>query len=287
MSMRTQFKGQIGHPEFGFGFIPDPVEHRSFYSTFQRHAASRLLAAAPLPAEASIDRFAPPIWNQGATGSCGGHGTAGAVTTTFASKGPALACPADPRMLYTLARAIDRADPVTALRDTGTTPSALVRAIAQWGITLESETAGARSALDADYTLWLQEHVNDEPKLGELQAANTRPNIGFTGIWDEGAAKRDAICAAIADGYAVMAAVEAGSDAFQDYDPARGPLGFTGSNPDHWVYFTAYRTDANGEIQLLMRNSWGLLWTPSGCAWCSEDFITRGIFYPIIANLGL
>jgi hypothetical protein len=243
--------------------------------------------ARSLPAEASIDRFAPPIWNQGGTGSCGGHGTAGAVTTTFAAKGPALPYPADPRMLYTLARTVDRADPATALRDAGTTPSALVRSIAQWGITLENETAGGRSALDADYTLWLQEHVNDEPKLGELQAANTRPNVGFTGIWDEGKAKCDAVCASIVDGYAVMGAVEAGSAAFQGYDPSRGPLDFTGSNPDHWVYFTAYRTDANGEIQLLMRNSWGLLWTPSGCAWCTQDFVIRGLFYPIIANLGL
>lgn len=279
-----QFKGQIGHPEFGFGFIADPPE-RQTQPSFQDHIASRLLAAGPIP-DGDIDRFAPPIWNQGGTSSCGGHGTAGAVTTTFAAKGVPLKRPADPRMLYTLARAIDRADPHTPLRDSGTSPSALVRAVSAWGIATEDETTGGRSAVDADYSLWLEEHVNDEPKLGELQAANTRPNADFNGIWATGAAKRDAICAAIADGYAVMAAVEAGSAAFQSYDGSGGPLGFTGENPDHWVYFTRTRT-VDGERQIFMRNSWGLLWTPDGCAWCSEDFIIRGMFYPLVANLGL
>jgi hypothetical protein len=279
------FKASVGHPEFGFGFIPDPIGHR--YTGFHLHAASRLLftAVPALPEEASVDHFAPPIWLQGRTGSCGGHGTAGAVTTTFAAKGFPLRRPADPRLLYTLARAVDRDGPATPLRDIGTTPNALVRAIAQWGIALEDETASGRRADDPDYTLWLEEHVNDEPKLSELQAANTRPNTGFNAIPYEGTMKRDAICAAIADGYAVMFAVEAGSAAFQSFD-GNGVLGFTGSNPDHWVYATAFRT-RGGEKQIFMRNSWGRLWTPDGCAWCSEDFIIRGMFYPMVANLGL
>lgn len=277
------FQGRIGHPEFGFGFIPDPVGHR--YNGFHLHAAARLLRAEPLPDEASIDGFAPPIWNQGQTGSCGGHGTAGAVTTTFAAKGFPLAAPADPSVLYKLARIVDRADPGVPLRDTGTTPNALVRAITQWGIATEAESAGGRRATDPDYTLWLEEHVNDEPKLGELQGANTRPNADFNAIVNTGSEKCNAICAAIADGYAVQAAVDAGTEEFQCHDRNK-LLGFTGGNPNHWVYYTAFRT-VDGERQIFMRNSWGTLWTPDGCAWCSEDHIIRGMFWPLVANLGL
>jgi hypothetical protein len=277
-----QFKGQIGHPEHGFGFIADPPGLR--YNAFHLHAANMLRATA-LPEEASIDAFAPPIWNQGATGSCGGHGTAGAVTTTLVAKGFAPAAPVDPRLLYTLARAADRAVATTPLQDTGTTPNALVRSLGTWGAVLETETAGGRRATDPDYTLWLQEHVNDEPKLSELQAAHARLFIGFNGIWETGAALRDSVRAAIADGYAVMAAVDASTEEFQCHDRNK-LMGFTGGTPNHWVYYTAFRTVA-GETHLFMRNSWGTLWTPDGCAWCNEDHITRGMFFPLVANLGL
>ena len=279
--MIERLKGRIGHPRYGFGFIPDPPGHR--YSGFHLHTASRLVAA--IPDAATIDHFAPPIWLQGNTGSCGGHGTAGAVTTTFASKGFPLKRPADPRLLYTLARAVDRTNPSLPLVDGGTTPNALVRAIAQWGIATEDESVGGRAATDADYSVWLEAHVNDEPKLSELQGANARPNTNFNLIWEGGAAKVDAVCAAIADGYAVMAAVEAGSEAFQAYN-GQGVLDCPGLNPDHWVYFTAFRTVA-GKKQILMRNSWGFLWTPDGCAWCSENYIIEGLYYPMVANLGL
>jgi len=286
-----QFKGCIGHPEFGFGFIADTLQQQQGYADFHLHPASDLFfrsvsLAEALPSEASVNNFAPPVWNQGGTGSCGGHGTAGAVTTTFASKGVRLPTPVTPRMLYTLARAGDRASPAVPLQDVGTSPNALVRALETWGAPLESEIPGERSAADADYSIWLEEHVNDEPRLGELQAANARPLINFNAIYATGSLLRDQVCAAIAAGYAVMAAVEAGSAAFQNFH-GEGALGFTGSNPDHWVYFTAFRT-IDGEKQILMRNSWGLgIWTPDGCAWCNEDFITRGMFYPLVANLGL
>lgn len=277
----TQFKECIGHPEHGFGFLPDPVKRE--YKSFRLHPAS-MLHAEVIPEAASIDQFAPPIWLQGRTGSCMGHGTAGAVTTTFAAKGMPLRRPADPRMVYTLARASTRENPDEALQDVGTWPGAMTFAVGSWGIALEDEVEGGRSATDADYSLWLEEHINDEPKLGELEATNARPLVNINWIDATGSSLRDQICSAIAGGYAVMAAIDASSTAFQSFDGI-GTLGYTGDSPNHWVYFTAYRT-VGGEKHILMRNSWGFLWTPDGKAWCNEDFM-RGMFSVLVANLGL
>lgn len=272
-----RFKGRIGHPDHGFGYLPDPKDHR--YSGFHAHPASKMQALADA---SSVDEYAPPIWDQDGTASCLGHGTAGAITTTFAARGLALRCPVDPAATYKLARAIDRVNAEDPLRDVGAYPNSMVRALGLWGLVLEDEGSG-RSAAAPDYELYLSEHVNDELKLGVLEAAHDRPQPDFNALDGTGTVLRDQVCAAIDAGYAVMGAVEAGSPTFQNFN-GFGILTYCGDEPDHWVYFTKQRL-VNGERQIFLRNSWGTgLWTPDGCAWCGEDFITRGLFNCLILN---
>jgi hypothetical protein len=267
----------------GTGFLPDPEGHR--YNGFHLHpAALRLRARAALEEESSIDQYAPPIWDQDGTGSCMGHGTAGAITTTLASRGAPLRRPASPRLIYTLGRAVDRVGSGVPLRDVGATPNAVFRAIGLWGAALEDEVEGGRAATDPDYARWLAEHVDDEPMLGELQASDDRPVVGCNRLYEVGSALRDAVVASLDAGYAVMAAVDAGGPLFQSH--AGGVLRPEGSVPNHWVYFTAQRLLA-GERLIFMRNSWGLGWGEGGCAWCGEDYVTHGLFFPMVANLGV
>lgn len=297
----TRFQDVFGHPEHGFGFRPDP-EGRYRYNAFCKHPAALKLS---LPPATNNIIHVPPVWCQGRTGSCGGHGTAGMITTAFAARGKPLPASASPSNIYRLSRAVDRANPRTPLQDTGTWPNSIVRALSVWGCTLENEIEGARSATAPDYVQWLEAHVNDEPKLGELERSNRRILVGFNAIPDRDLGQKETqFQQALASGYPVGVGVAAGNDAFQNYDGSRGPLGFTGSAPDHWIFVFDYSTvgelrqtaqypDAwfgsldEGDTLYHIQNSWGIgSWTPDGRAWVTPAFIIHGCFNSLIANLG-
>lgn len=305
MGKLLQFKGQIGHPVHGFGFKKDPGVHgmNGLYAPFERHPAA-LMASGALPASTSNVRFAPPVWDQGQTGSCVGHGTAGMVTTTLAAHGKAPATPVLPRLVYCLARAVDRGNPSQPLQDQGAQPSSVARALGLWGCVLEGEDDGGRTATSPDYTSYLEAHVNDEPKLGELEGAGKRILVGFNSIADADPAKLTKFQQALATGHSVGVAVDAGGDAFQRYDETQGPLDYTGSEPDHWVYLVDFSTVAalraagqlpatwtglaDTAVLFLLQNSWGVgQWSQSGRAWVTSRFVQLGCFNSLVANLGV
>lgn len=300
-----QYKSKIGNPDHGFGFVRDPGVHgqNGFYNPFRKHPAS-LLQAAALPDYTTNVRFAPPVWNQWTTGSCVGHGIAGMVTTTVAAHGQPLQSPESPRFTYLLGRIVDRSDPSIKLKDQGAAPNSAVRAIAHWGVVLEHEVDGGRTAASPDYGTFLAAHVNDEPKLGELEKAGRRIISGFSAIEDDDSAKVAKFRQALASRHCVGVAVDAGADAFQDYDEDKGPMGFTGAEPDHWIFCLDYATvaalQAQGQypanwpalpaadVLFLFQNSWGTgSWTRTGRFWATADFVARGCFNSIVANLGV
>ncbi len=275
-----------GHPTYGFGYKKDPAGH--VYNGFHLHPAAKLLVDALAP-QADLLSSVPPIWNQRRTGSCTGHGFAGAITTTFAAHGHGLPAAVWPRGLYANGRIIDRrpdADgSLPTLIDDGAMPNSLVRAMDMWGVALESEEDGGRTALSPDYSDHLEAHVNDEPTMLELEDESIFLVRGFNAIGDFATDKVIQFCQAIASGHAVMGAIQAGTDEFQAADGSR-VLGPQGALPDHWIYFGAYRTNAAGKKEFLLINSWGLGWGRQGRIWVSEDFIKVGTFNSLIANLG-
>jgi len=110
---------------------------------------------------------------------------------------------------------------------------------------------------------------------------------------------------ALAGGHMVGIAVDAGNDKFQGAD-GRSPLGFCGSSPDHWIFLLDYAyvgaLRADGDLPAtmaglsdsqrlwLLQNSWGLQWpayTLSGRIWVTDDFISKGTFNLLVANLGI
>lgn len=275
-------RGSLTH---GFGYIPDPQGHR--YNGFFLHPAAKQVT---YPDNASLFEHVPPRWDQGGTSSCTGHGFAGAITTTFSAHNLPLSSPAWPRGIYDLGRIVDRVrvnGVLPPLKDEGAFPNSVVRGIGEWGISLEEDEDGGKTATSPDYTSNLESHINDDPQLVELENASERLMKGFNSISSTDLNKVDQLCLAISTGHAPMGAVDAGSDAFQGFR-GDGVLGFTGAVPDHWIFFAAYRTNAQGKKEFLLINSWGLGgWTPDGTAWCSEDFINRGLFNILIPNLGL
>ena len=302
MTKQKQFQGKVGHPVHGFGLIPDPKGHR--YNGFHLHPAA-LLDPAELPARTHNAKFAPPIWNQDRTGSCFGHGTAGQITTTLAAKGKPLPSPISPDFVYKITRAIDRPNPAVPLQDVGSQPNSGVRAMSLWGVAVESEVDGGRTATSPDYGTYLDAHVNDEPKLGDMEFASKRIIAGFNAIVDDDLQKLVKFSQALASGHTIGTGVDAGGDAFQQADGML-PLGYCGNEPDHWIHIVDYafvgqlRNDGALPATMVglpdtqriwdLFNSWGFLWpsfTLAGHIWVTDDFITRGCFGSLVANLGI
>ena len=252
MAKLLQFRGLVGHPVHGFGYKPDPVGHR--YNMFFLHPAASV-DPATLPARTRNFQYAPPIWNQGQTGSCFGHGMAGEITTTFAAHGRALSSPACPDFVYKITRMVDRPDPKVPLQDTGSAPNSGVRALGLWGCALESEVDQGRTASSPDYTSNLEAVVNRDPKLGDLEKAGKRIITGFNAIADNDSQKILHDQQALATGHAIGTGVDAGNDTFQGAT-GETPLGYCGSEPDHWIYIVDYATvgalRADGELPASM-----------------------------------
>lgn len=302
MGKLLQFQNKVGHPIHGFGLIPDPKGHR--YNGFHLHPAAAL-DPATLPPRTHNIKLAPPIWDQDRTGSCYGHGTAGQITTTFAARGKPLPSPISPDFVYKVTRAIDRVNPATPLQDVGSQPNSGVRALALWGAAVESEVDGGRTATSPDYGSFLDAHVNDEPKLGDMEKASKRIIVGFNAIADDDSSKLIKYQQSLATGHTIGTGVDAGGDAFQRAD-GRQPLGFCGSEPDHWIHIVDYalvgQLRKDGDLPATMTglpdtqrlwylmNSWGFLWpayTLAGGIWLADDFIQKGCFGTLVANLGV
>jgi hypothetical protein len=301
MGKLLQFQGKVGHPMHGFGLIPDPKGHR--YNGFHLHPAAAL-DPATLPQRTRNAKLVPPIWNQGATGSCFGHGMAGQITTTLAARGRALPSPISPAFVYKVTRAIDRESSSTRLQDTGSQPNSGVRALALWGADVESEVDGGRVATSPDYTSFLEAHVNDEPKLGDMERAAKRILVGFNAVTDDDPDKLLKLRQALASGHTFGTGVDAGGDAFQKAD-GRYALRFCGPDPDHFIHIVDYayvgQLRKDGDLPATMAelpdttclwdlfNSWGFLWparTLAGHIWVTDDFVQRGCFGTLVANLG-
>lgn len=230
---------------------------------------------------------------------------AGQITTTFAAHGKALESPVSPSFIYKITRAVDRSDPTIPLVDEGSYPNSGVRAMALWGGALSSEVDGGRTATSPDYASYLEQHVNDDPKLGDLLSAGRRIFTNFNAIADNDPQKLTSCMQALAGGHSVGIAVDAGNDKFQAAD-GRRPLDFCGDSPDHWIFLLDYAyvgaLRADGDLPdsmqslsdsqrlWLVQNSWGLSWpsyTLTGRIWVTDDFIDDGTFNLLVTNLGL
>ena len=148
----------------------------------------------------------------------------------MAAKGKPLSSPISPDFVYKITRAIDRPNPAVPLQDVGSQPNSGVRAMSLWGVAVESEVDGGRTATSPDYGTYLDAHVNDEPKLGDMEFASKRIIAGFNAIVDDDPQKLVKFSQALASGHTIGTGVDAGGDAFQQADGSQ-PLGYCGNGP--------------------------------------------------------
>lgn len=299
LQFRTKTGVLVGHHVHGYGFKRDPGVHgqNGFYAAFHQHPAAKMRSAI-LPDAVMLEGFAPKSWNQVGTGSCTGHAFACAETTSLAAHGHALPHPVLPRFRYATGLAVDRASPDRPLVDEGAQPRALVRAASEYGIVTFGQDQDPQDS--PEYEIYLSAHVTDDPKLGELEVASRQLVLGYNAIADGDPEKDVKVVQALAGKSAVLIAVEAGCDAFQNYD-GTGVLGYTGSDPDHMNCIIGYalvrwlRSQgmlppkmpalSEDDVLFLVQNSWGTDWGISGRALCTRDFLMRGTFSALVANV--
>lgn len=222
---------------FRTGYIPDgPGRRRNPFHLLTRRISTSI------PASASLFASAPPVLDQGQTGSCTGHALACSIHVVGK-----LAWVASPAEIYRNGRAIDR-DLETPLSDDGAEPNQVFRAVREFGVRPMVPLRDRFS--DADPVT-----VNDEPKLGDLEVEAEAMPISDYGIFSFGARRSDDIALAIAAGRPVNVAIAGGSDAFQDY--TGGVLPALHAPLDHYVTLLSYETLRDGSRVFGGRNSWG------------------------------
>lgn len=262
--------------KYARGYVPDRA---GYVRTEFTHLLAALGVEAKLRASrGSVIAACPPVFDQGQTGSCTGHATACASKVGFEAAGARIEWTPSPADIYRLGRGIDREwDPVSGfasspLKDEGAQPNMVMRAVSTYGIRPIGPLAAGRYS-DADPAT-----INDEAKLGALEADAAMVIAGQYGITSSGLARYTAIIAALDAGRAVTVAIAADKDAIQGYDGRILSAADLGTNLDHYITIVGYVIVA-GVPYFLLRNSWGSgTWGVSSFSVLPGDLPTDGSF---------
>jgi len=219
----------------------------------------------------SLAPFEQPVFNQGATASCNGHRSAGAVYTAFAASGAPLSFIPSPDAWYRNARCLERSSLSVPLTDSGSATSDILTAGSTCGLLpIQSDKSLSPSA----FTDVSQESgiLNREPRLDELETEATTVITGEYAIdvTDTNAAIAQ-IQAALLAKYPVW--IDAVVDSlFEDWgngwSTSTPPLDDVSPPGDpqaggHALYITEMVVTSSGVVTISGLNSWGEWGAPS------------------------
>jgi hypothetical protein len=220
------------------------------------------------------DFLIPTPFDQNDTGSCTGHGEAGALYASAAIANVPFDWVPSPKGIYTNARALERAAgaewdrPLDSLSDDGAYPLYVQMAVREWGVR-PIDLEGKK--YHSDCTV---ENINEEPMMEDLEVSTDNRLYGEYGIQSFGSQRLYEIKRSLASGVMVAIGVQC-DPAFMAYDGSK-PI----SAPDntallggHYMFAYGYKTDSKGRMVILFRNSWGIAWGMGGNAEGDESFI--------------
>ena len=235
----------------------------------QRDARIHLVGATAsnTPNAYTLEAFEAPILDQGPTSSCIGHGSAQAVYTSYAAAGRPLAFTPSPKVIYDLARILNRVSPATALADDGAMPSFAIAALSGFGVTAMEALAG--DGRNSDVTTV---NVNAEPSFLELETSGLKLVTGQFRVDETSDTFGMQISAAIsgASGKApcsVCFGAFVDTQNFMAYDGQTPIQNIDTSDPQgggHWFVGDYYYTDPTLGLIIGGPNSWGGGWGKAG-----------------------
>ena len=260
----------------GFGHIPDRPSLRTQQPALSHPLISARYAALKTAASAlSLRAFEAPIYDQGQSGSCGGHGSAQLTFTALNAAGMPPPWAPSPKRIYQNTRAVRRAadsgsaTTLPPLTDSGVMPADLATALARYGI---SQKSPATSPDGRNSDVWTAadtggpDDVNDEATIEDLEAEGFTIITGEYRI-DETAADLGAqIAASIAAKFpvGVGAFVDSGVMDWAAGDPPINSINL--SDPQgggHWYAITGYTYDGSSYV-FIVANSWGAAYGDAG-----------------------
>ena len=195
--------------------------------------ASQLLASDLTP-------HMPPIGNQDRIGACNSYGTKDGIATSFSAAQRPIPGYFAALPLYRAVRCLERAastwgSDLPPLTDCGADPDDVLRVVQQFGMMTSQAECGQPGPCD-DLSQYEDQHVNDEPTLGEFEHDSTFKVVGGFDIVSTGDQRLLDVSNALASGYAVGISVYASDDRYQGYrggvlaDPPAG------AGCDHFNY---------------------------------------------------
>ena len=255
---------------YGKGYLRDLPHKRT-----QRDSRRLFGASPPVPPAASLEPHELPIFDQGQSSSCTGHGLSQSIWTAICYVGPALAFVPSPRGIYTLARCIGRVQgpggALPPLEDHGAMPADAMSGLSAWGIHAMGPKAADGRNSDVDPTT-----VNREPEFEELEIDALHIVSDEYRIDESSADVVAQTCAAIAAGSPVGVGFFCDSR-FEDWYPALGPAPAPDLNDSagggHWMSIHGYATAPDGTKVFRGPNSWGEGWGDHGHFVASEAWL--------------
>lgn len=266
---------------------PDPEKLASHPHASAHPQVAARLTAASLPPDA--DKLPETlIVDQGQEGDCTAASDAASTWTALAAKGTPLPFFPSQRLLYAVTRAIERAAAAAGrtlpeLSDTGADMEDVFTAEAEYGVApmvVDQSPDGRFSDIWGPDDGPAAPNLNGEAELAALFTAATtliKLDVHAHVIPVDDPNRSDLMAAALdADPPIPIQACGPVGAAFQSMQPGQvlGPTPASDKTQGgHAFYFRAYRTNANGEREWLLRNSYGPQWCEAGGCWVSEAFI--------------
>lgn len=245
-------------PRRGLGYRPDT------HDKSQDPGVRQLLGGARrLPEAFTLEPYIAAIHDQGQTSSCVGWAFAQAVELRMRVVGTPTPLPS-PVAIYTFARALERGRAEAGpLADEGSMPARAVQGMREWGL--------------PSFEQWPFDpaHINDEPKLDDLEEASATLFTGFYRISSGGSQRLFDIRHALSEGYPVAVGT-AVDEAFEKYGPKSRPLPAPNARRalgGHMMHLVGY--DAAGNFR--GRNQWGTGWGDRGMFWASPEWVASDL----------